>query len=70
MAKQKNKEPKKGLEEALDEIKQRFGEGAIMKLAGMRPVDVDVIPTGVISLDLALGVGGVPRGRVIEMFGP
>ncbi|RLC39876.1 MAG: recombinase RecA [Candidatus Nealsonbacteria bacterium] len=70
MAKQKNKEPKKGLEEALDEIKQRFGEGAIMKLAGMRPVDVDVVPTGVISLDLALGVGGVPRGRVIEIFGP
>ena len=70
MAKQKNKESKKGLEEALDEIKQRFGEGAIMKLAGMRPVDVDVIPTGVISLDLALGVGGVPRGRVIEIFGP
>ncbi len=70
MAKQKNKESKKGLEEALDEIKQRFGEGAIMKLAGMKPVNVDVIPTGVISLDLALGVGGVPRGRVIEIFGP
>jgi recombination protein RecA len=70
MAKQKNKEAKKGLEEALDEIKQRFGEGAIMKLAGVKPVDVDVIPTGSISLDLALGVGGVPRGRVIEIFGP
>jgi len=70
MAKQKKKESKKGLEEALEEIKQRFGEGAIMKLTGIRPVDVDVVPTGSISLDLALGVGGVPRGRVIEIFGP
>ena len=61
---------KEGLNEALEEIKQRFGEGAIMKLSGIRPVDVDVIPTGSISLDLALGVGGVPRGRVIEIYGP
>ena len=66
----KKDENKKGLDEAIEEIKQRFGEGAIMKLAGVRPVDVDVIPTGSISLDLALGVGGVPRGRVIEIFGP
>jgi len=58
------------LQEAVDEIKQRFGEGAIMKLKEVRAVDVDVIPTGSISLDLALGVGGVPRGRVIEIFGP
>lgn len=69
----KKKEPKieaKDLEEAIDEIKQRFGEGAIMKLKEVRAVDVDVIPTGSISVDLALGVGGVPRGRVIEIFGP
>ena len=68
----KKKEPKigaKDLEEAIDEIKQRFGEGAIMKLKEVRAVDVDVIPTGSISIDLALGVGGVPRGRVIEIFG-
>jgi len=58
------------LEEALEEIKQRFGEGAIMKLKEAQAVDVDVVPTGSISLDLALGVGGVPRGRVIEIFGP
>ena len=57
------------LQEAIDEIKQRFGEGAIMKLKDVGRVDVDVIPTGSISLDLALGVGGVPRGRVIEIFG-
>ena len=71
MAKQKNekKETSKDLEKTLDEIKQRFGEGSVMKLKEIRAVDVDVIPTGSISLDLALGVGGVPRGRVIEIFG-
>jgi len=61
---------KKELQEAVDEIKQRYGEGAIMKLKDVRAVDVDVIPTGSISIDLALGVGGVPRGRVVEIFGP
>jgi len=57
------------LQEAIDEIKQRFGEGAIMKLKDVRAVDVDVIPTGAISLDIALGVKGLPRGRVVEIFG-
>ena len=75
MKKKKEKNPpvggeKKDLQEAIEEIKQRFGEGAIMKLKEVRAVDVDVIPTGAISLDLALGVGGIPRGRVIEIFGP
>jgi len=69
MTKAKEEQSKKGLDEAIEEITQRFGEGAIMKLSGVKPVDVDVIPTGTISLDLALGVGGVPRGRVIEIFG-
>jgi len=71
MAKQKKqpKNEKKDLAEAVEEIKQRFGEGAIMTLKEVRPVDVDVIPTGAISLDLALGVGGIPRGRVIEIYG-
>jgi recombination protein RecA len=58
------------LQEAVDEIKQRFGEGAIMKLKEVRAVDVDVIPTGSLALDMALGVGGIPRGRVIEIYGP
>ncbi len=58
------------MEEAIEEIKQRFGDGAIMKLKEVRPVDVDVIPTGALSLDMALGVGGIPRGRVIEIYGP
>ena len=64
------KNEKKDLEETLEEIKQRFGEGAIMKLKDVKAVDVDAIPTGSLSLDLALGVGGMPRGRVIEIFGP
>ena len=68
--KKQSKETVKDLQEAVDEIKQRFGEGAIMKLKDVRPVNVDVVPTGSISLDLALGVGGVPRGRVVEIYGP
>jgi recombination protein RecA len=63
-------EIKKDLLEAIEEIKQRFGEGAIMKLDQVGKVDVDSISTGAPSLDLALGVGGVPRGRVVEIFGP
>ncbi|MFA5877804.1 MAG: recombinase RecA [Candidatus Staskawiczbacteria bacterium] len=67
---QDKKIEKKGLVEALEEIKERFGEGTIMTLKEIRSVDVDVIPSGSFSLDLALGVGGIPRGRVIEIFGP
>jgi recombination protein RecA len=71
MVKKKQSKPEaRDLEEAVAEIKQRFGEGTIMKLKEARAVDVDVIPTGSISLDLALGVGGIPRGRVTEIFGP
>jgi recombination protein RecA len=69
----KKKEPKKNaadLQEALEEIKQRFGEGAIMRLSEAKPVDVDKISTGSISVDMALGVGGVPRSRIIEIYGP
>lgn len=59
-----------GLQEVVDEIKQRFGEGAIIKLKEAKKVDVDAIPTGSISLDMALGIGGIPRGRIVEIFGP
>jgi recombination protein RecA len=55
--------------EAMDQIKTRFGEGAIMKFGEFKAVNVDAVPTGCLSLDIALGVGGVPRGRVIEIFG-
>ncbi len=61
---------KKALELALSQIEKQFGKGSIMKLDGSVKTDIDVIPTGCLSLDLALGVGGVPRGRVIEVFGP
>ncbi|OHA46161.1 MAG: recombinase RecA [Candidatus Terrybacteria bacterium RIFCSPLOWO2_01_FULL_44_24] len=60
----------KVLDMAVSEIKERFGEGAIMTLGDVRKVNVDVIPTGSLALDMALGVGGVPCGRVIEIFGP
>lgn len=52
------------------ELQEKYGEGSIMRLGEVRKVDVDVIPTGSISLDLALGVGGIPRGRIIEVYGP
>ncbi len=59
----------KNLESAMAEINERFGEGAIMKLRDAHAVNVDVIPTGSIALDYALGVGGIPRGRIIEIYG-
>ncbi len=55
---------------AMEQIKQRFGDGSIMKFGEARRSNVDTVPTGCLSLDLALGVGGVPRGRIIEIFGP
>ncbi len=58
------------LESTIKDIQSKFGEGAIMKLGEAPRVDVEVIPTGSISLDLALGVGGMPRGRIIEIYGP
>ena len=66
-----NKEKEQSdLNNALDEIRQRFGEGAIMKLREVKHVNVDAASTGSISLDLALGIRGVPRGRVVEIYGP
>jgi len=58
------------LESAVKEIQDKYGEGSIMKLGEAKRVDVDAIPTGSFSLDAALGVGGVPRGRIVEVFGP
>ena len=66
--KQESKESK-ALNSAIDEIKERFGEGAIMKMRDIHAVNVDVIPTGSIAMDMALGVGGMPRGRIIEIYG-
>jgi len=61
---------KTALDKTLQDITKRFGEGAIMKLGDAQGMAVDVIPTGTLSLDIALGVGGVPRGRVTEIYGP
>ncbi|MBU0636867.1 MAG: recombinase RecA [Patescibacteria group bacterium] len=56
--------------EAIEQIKEKYGEGAIMRFGEARKSDVDVVPTGCLSLDISLGVYGVPRGRIIEIFGP
>jgi recombination protein RecA len=63
-------EKEKALEAALLQIEKQFGKGSVMKLGQDAVMEIAVIPTGSLSLDLALGVGGVPRGRVIEIFGP
>ncbi len=60
----------KALETTMANLKKRYGEGAIMKLGEAADMRVDAIPTGALSLDLALGVGGIPRGRVTEIYGP
>lgn len=70
MKKQLQSDKKERIAEALKEIQSRYGEGSIMRLGEMPRVPVEVIPTGSFSLDQALGVGGIPRGRVIEIFGP
>lgn len=56
--------------QAIEQIRERFGEGAIMKLGESRNLSIDAISTGCLSLDMALGIGGVPRGRVVEIYGP
>ncbi|RMH81282.1 MAG: recombinase RecA [Acidobacteria bacterium] len=63
-------EKKKALESALTSIERRFGKGSIMPLKKAEKVKVDAIPTGSLSLDIATGIGGIPRGRIIEIFGP
>ena len=60
----------KALETALSQIEKQFGKGAVMRLGENVAMQVDAIPTGSLSLDLALGIGGLPRGRIIEIFGP
>ena len=60
----------KALKLAIDKIEKDFGKGAIMKLGDKPAVSVETIPTGALALDVALGVGGIPRGRIIEIYGP
>ena len=65
-----NKERAKALEAAMAQIEKNFGKGSIMKLGEHKAMEIEAIPTGALSLDIALGIGGVPRGRIIEIFGP
>jgi len=58
------------MDQALAQVEKQFGKGSIMRLGENHKVEVDVIPTGCLSIDAALGIGGIPRGRVVEMFGP
>lgn len=68
--KEEKNDKSKTLDDTVKTLRERFGDGSIMKLGEVSKVDVDVIPTGSLSLDLALGVLGVPRGRIIEIYGP
>ena len=71
MAQKKESEgEEKVIGNVISEIKQRYGEGSIMKLGEIKKVDVAAIPTGSPSLDIALGIGGIPRGRIVEIYGP
>ena len=66
----KDEEKNNDFNKLLESLQDKFGEGAIMKMGDVKKVDVAVVPTGSFSLDLALGVGGFPRGRIVEIFGP
>jgi len=70
MFSQVNPEKKRSLEATINKIEKDFGKGAIMSLGDKTSVLIETIPTGILSLDVALGIGGVPRGRIIEIFGP
>ena len=63
-------EKKKALEMAMSQIEKQFGKGSVMKLGEFKAMEIEAIPTGSLSLDIALGIGGVPRGRIIEVYGP
>ena len=67
---EENLEKRKALEAAMGQIEKQFGKGSVMKLGEFKAMEVEAIPTGALSLDIALGIGGVPRGRIIEVFGP
>ena len=65
-----SEERKKALDIAMAQIEKNFGKGAVMKLGEVGDVSIDTIPSGALSLDVALGIGGFPRGRIVEVFGP
>ena len=65
-----NSEKRKALDAAMSQIEKQFGKGSVMKLGSYKQSNVDAISTGAINLDVALGVGGLPRGRIVEIYGP
>ena len=65
-----NSEKMKALEAALGQIEKQFGKGSVMNLGDVTAMEVEAIPTGALSLDIALGIGGIPRGRIVEVYGP
>ena len=65
-----NDEKKKALDAAMGQIEKQFGKGSVMKLGEFKAMEVEAIPTGALTLDVALGIGGIPKGRIIEIFGP
>ena len=65
-----SQDKEKALKITTDQIEQKFGKGAIMKLGDSTELQIGVIPTGALPLDIALGIGGVPRGRIVEIYGP
>ena len=65
-----NPEKMKALEAALGQIEKQFGKGSVMKLGDVTAMEIEAIPTGALSLDIALGIGGIPRGRIVEVYGP
>ena len=64
------KDREKAMEQALAQVEKQFGKGAIMRMGDMPLADIDYVPTGALPLDIALGIGGLPRGRIVEIFGP
>ncbi|MEJ2307216.1 MAG: DNA recombination/repair protein RecA, partial [candidate division WOR-3 bacterium] len=64
-----DKDKAKAIDSVISKINKQYGEGALMKLGTKKTIDVPVIPTGSLSLDAALGIGGIPRGRAIEIYG-
>ena len=67
---QELKKKNKALEAAISQIDQNFGKGSVMKLGQQQALDIESVSTGSLSLDLALGIGGLPKGRIIEVYGP
>lgn len=65
-----NNEKQKALEAALGQIEKQFGKGSVMKLGEYKTMNIEAIPTGALSLDVALGIGGIPKGRIVEVYGP